>query len=242
MPSQKPSKARLKVLVVDIGGSHVKLFMSAKAKRKFRSGRAMTPAKFMVPFHELTEDLDFDVVSVGFPAPIVHGRPSLEPNNLGKGWRKFDFEKAFKKPTRLINDAAMQALGSYDEGRMLFLGLGTGLGSALVLDNVVVPLELGELTYSRTQTLEDVLGKAGFKRLGPARWERAIHKAAAMLQKAFVADYLVFGGGNTKKLMRLPKGARRGSNDNAYLGGIRLWRPASSAVVRKKHTLAIKPG
>ena len=238
MPARSPKRPR--VLVIDIGGSNVKLLTSAKMRRKFRSGPAMTPAKFMREFRMHGEGLEYDCVSVGFPAPIVHGRPSLEPNNLGKGWKRFDFQKALGKPAKLINDAAMQALGSYDGGRMLFLGLGTGLGSALVLDGVVVPLELGELDYARRQTLEDVLGKAGFKKLGPQRWERVLHKAAAMLQKAFVADYIVLGGGNVKRLTKLPKAARPGSNDNAYLGGLRLWQPvAARTVVRKKHTLAL---
>lgn len=232
----------MKILVIDIGGSNVKLYLSRTEKRKFHSGPAMTPRQFVREAKKLTADWTFEAISIGFPGPIVSGKPSVEPNNLGKGWKGFDFTAAFGKPAKVMNDAAMQALGSYDGGRMLFLGLGTGLGSALILDEVVVPLELGELPQSRTRTFEDILGKRGVKRLGVKRWEMFVHELVGKLQTAFLADYVVLGGGNAKKLSALPKNARRGDNDNAYLGGTRLWRTTGLRVKRKKHTLELKAG
>jgi polyphosphate glucokinase len=160
---------------------------------------------------------------MGLPFPIVDDRPVREPNNLGPGWVKFDFRHAFRKPCRLINDAAMQALGSYEGGRMLFLGLGTGLGSAMVLDGVLVALELGELSYTRRFTYEDMIGREGRKRLGQRKWEEAVNDIVANLRAAFVTDYIVLGGGNARKLRRLPAGARLGDNRDAFLGGLRLW-------------------
>ncbi len=199
----------------------------------------MTPSQMVVEALSLTAKWEFDVVSIGFAGPVVHGKPAGDPENLGPGWTDFDFAKAFRKPVKLINDAAMQALGCYEGGRMLFIGLGTGVGSALILDDVIVPLELGELRHSRSQLLRDVLGKKALKEKGRAKWERAVHAAVKNLRAAFVADYVVLGGGNVKKLKRWPGGARRGGNRFAFDGGVRLWRKQPISPEVREHTLTI---
>ena len=199
----------------------------------------MTASKIVEQARELIADWHYDVVSIGYPGPVVHGRPKVEPVNIGGGWTRLEFDKAFGKPVKVINDAAMQALGSYEGGRMLFIGLGTGLGSTLIVDDVVVPLELGEIRYSRGRTLEDVLGKRGLKKLGFKRWRKAVDAAVANLKAAFVADYVMIGGGNVKKLQQLPPGARRGSNRHAFRGGVRLWQESPIGAEIKKHTLII---
>jgi polyphosphate glucokinase len=228
------------VLIIDIGGSKIKLRKSdARSTLKFQSGKKITPDRMVRQVLALTTEWKYDVISIGFAGPVVHGRPARDPENLGKGWTDFDFEKAFRKPVKLINDAAMQALGCYKGGRMLFLGLGTGVGSTLILDEVIVPLELGELRYSRNQTLRDVLGKPGLKKAGRGRWEKAVHAAVKNLRAAFVSDYVVLGGGNAKKLRRLPAGARRGGNRFAFTGGVRLWQKTPISARVRKHTLRI---
>ncbi len=228
------------VLVIDIGGSKIKLRKSDGPQTlKFESGPKMTPSQMVVQAMLLTANWEYNVVSIGFAGPVVHGKPALDPANLGPGWTEFDFQKAFRKPVKLINDAAMQALGSYKGGRMLFLGLGTGLGSTLILDEVVVPLELGQLRYSENQTLEGVLGKSNLKKIGREKWETAVHAAVDNLHKAFVADYTVLGGGNAKKLKKLPKGTRLGSNLYAFRGGVRLWQRSPIAAEVREHTLVI---
>jgi polyphosphate glucokinase len=199
----------------------------------------MTASQMVEQVRQHTSGWHYDVVSIGFPGPVVHGEPRADPVNLGGGWTRLDFKKAFGKPVKLINDATMQALGSYEGGRMLFIGLGTGLGSAMIVDDVVVPLELGEIRHSRGRTLEDVLGKRGLKRLGRARWRKAVNAAVTNLEAAFVADYVMIGGGNVKKLNRLPPRARRGSNRHAFRGGVRLWQAAPVTAKMKKHTLII---
>lgn len=240
VPRKKGSAQKPVVLVIDVGGSNIKLRKSDSPHIvKFKSGRKMSPSQMVVQALLLTASWQYDVVSIGFAGPVVHGKPAGNPENLGPGWTDFDFRKAFRKPVKVINDAAMQALGCYSGGRMLFLGLGTGLGSTLILDEVVVPLELGQLRHSRTQTLEDVLGKRALKRLGEKKWEQAVHQAIANLHKAFVADYIVIGGGNAKKVKRLPKGTRRGSNRYAFHGGIRLWQKAPITTEVREHTLLI---
>jgi polyphosphate glucokinase len=216
----------LKILVIDIGGSNVKLHIGNGGRRKFRSGPQFTPRQFASEVRTAAEGWEFDVVSIGFPAPVIDGKPVSDPVHLGQGWKRFDFEKALGKPVRVINDAALQALGSYEGGRMLFLGLGTGLGSALVVEGVVVPLELSELPYSRRWTLEEMLGKSALKRIGARHWQKVVNSIVKMLRAAFLADYVVLGGGNVKKLQELPAGVRRGNNDNAYQGGVRLWQDA----------------
>jgi hypothetical protein len=228
------------VLVIDVGGSNIKLRKSDSPHTlKFKSGPEMTPGHMVGETLGLTAKWKYNVVSIGFAGPVVHGKPARDPDNLGPGWVDFDFGKAFGKPVKLINDAAMQALGCYRNGRMLFLGLGTGLGSTLILDEVVVPLELGQLRYSEDETLEDVLGKESLKKMGRKKWEAAVHAAVKNLHAAFVADYTVIGGGSAKKLAKLPKGARRGSNRFAFRGGVRLWRKAPITAQVRKHTLVI---
>ena len=213
-----------KILVIDIGGTHVKMMISRQKKRKFKSGPKLTPREMVAQMKEEIADWKFDAVSIGFPAPVRDGRILDEPKHLGKGWIRFNFEKGLRKPIRIINDATLQALGSYRGGRMLFLGLGTGLGSTLVFRDIVLPLELGDLPYRDDRIIEDFLGKPGMGELGEKEWERQVLSAVAQLKKSFIADYVVLGGGNAKKLKKLPEGAEIGHNRNAYLGGTRLWQ------------------
>ncbi len=213
-----------KILVIDVGGTNVKMMISRAKRRKFKSGPKMTPREMVAQIKNEVEDWKFDVVSIGFPAPVRDGRILAEPKHLGKGWARFNFEKAFKKPVRIVNDAALQALASYRGGRMLFLGLGTGLGSTLVLNDTVIPLELGDLPYCEDLIIEDFLGKLGLEELGEKEWQRDTIQAVAQLKKSFIADYVVLGGGNAKKLKELPEGVELGHNRNAFLGGVRLWQ------------------
>ncbi len=213
-----------KILVIDIGGSNVKLMISRAEKLKFTSGSRLTPREMVAEVKPLVSDWKFDAISMGFPSPVRDGRILSEPKHLGKGWVGFDFEKALGKPVRIINDAAMQALGSYHGRRMLFLGLGTGLGSALVWNNYVLPLELGDLPYRNGNIIEDYLGKPGLVRLGKKNWQRDVDHAIVQLKKSLIADYVVLGGGNAKRVDQLPKGFERGHNRNAFLGGTRLWQ------------------
>ena len=213
-----------KILVIDIGGSHVKLMISRTKKRKFDSGKSLSARELVRQIKECTDDWDFDAISLGFPSPIRDGRILKDPKHLGRGWVGFNFKKALGKPMRIINDAAMQALGSYNGKRMLFLGLGTGLGSTLIWDNNVLPLELGDLPYPGVNRIEDVVGKAGLERLGRKRWQGEVLDVVEKLKVSFIADYVVLGGGNVKQFDRLPRGIMRGSNRNAFLGGCRLWQ------------------
>jgi len=215
---------RKRILVIDIGGTHVKLMVSRAKKRKFKSGPKMTPRQMVKQIKAEIEGWNYDAIAIGFPAPVRDGRILGEPKHLGNGWIRFNFEKALGKPVRIVNDAALQALGSYHGGRMLFLGLGTGLGSTLVLRDMVFPLELGDLPYCDDRIIEDFLGKPGIAELGEKEWERIVMGAVTQLKKSFIADYVVLGGGSTKKLSELPEGAEQGHNRNAYLGGIRLWQ------------------
>jgi hypothetical protein len=212
-----------KVLVIDIGGTNVKLMISRRKRRKFDSGPEMTPAQFMRRVKQTLGSWKFDVVSVGFPSPVRDGRILHDPKHLGKGWVAFDFRKAFGKPTHIINDAALQALGSYHGGRMLFLGLGTGLGSAMVWKRTLHPLELGELPYRDGKIIERFLGKPGLAMLGERGWKEEVLHAVHQLKRSFIADYVVLGGGNAKRFKTLPEGVEPGHNRNAYLGGVRLW-------------------
>ena len=213
-----------KILVIDVGGTHVKLMISRAEKRKFKSGPRMTPREMVSQIKPLITDWKFDCISMGFPSPVLDGRIAGEPKHLGHGWVGFNFVKALGRPVRLINDATMQALGSYRGGRMLFLGLGTGLGSTFIWANTVLPLELGDLPYSDRAIIEDYLGRPGLERLGEKEWKREVEFAVAQLKKSLVADYVILGGGNTKKLNSLPDGVERGHNRNAFLGGARLWQ------------------
>jgi polyphosphate glucokinase len=213
-----------KILVVDIGGTHVKLMISRAQKRKFDSGKKLSPRQLIDSIKETAADWHYDAISLGFPSPIRDGKILYDPKHLAKGWVDFDFKKALGKPLRLINDAAMQALGSYHGGRMLFLGLGTGLGSCLIWDRNVLPLELGDLPYPGVDRIEDVIGKVGLDRLGKKLWQREVLSILPQLKRALIAEYVVVGGGNSKVLTELPKGFELGHNRNAYLGGTRLWQ------------------
>ena len=211
------------VLAVDVGGSHVKILLNGEAeRRRFNSGKRLTAEGMVRGVLELADDLDYEAVSVGVPAPVLAGRVVHEPPNLGKGWVGFGFEEAFGKPTKVINDAAMQALGSYDGGRMLFLGLGTGLGSTMIVDGIVEPMELGHLPF-RKATFEDYVGARGRKRLGDKRWRKAVRETIAALVAALEPEYVVLGGGNASEVGELPEGCRLGANEDAFLGGFRLW-------------------
>jgi polyphosphate glucokinase len=201
--------------------------VSRAARRKFKSGRKLTPRAMVDQIKPLVADWEFDAISLGFPSPVRNGKIVSEPKHLGQGWVRFNFEKALGKPVRIINDAAMQALGSYHGRRMLFLGLGTGLGSALVWDNYVLPLELGDLPYRDGSIIEDYLGKAGQARLGEKAWQRDVQQALVQLKKSLIADYVVLGGGNAKELNKMPKGIELGHNRNAFVGGVRLWQTNS---------------
>ena len=213
-----------KVLVIDVGGTNVKMLATGqKEPRKYPSGPTMTPRKMVSLVKKATADWKYDCISLGYPGPIINGHPLREPHNLGKGWVGFHFTKAFGCPVKVINDAAMQALGSYQGRRMLFLGLGTGLGSAMIVDGDLEPMELAHLGYKNGKTYEDYLGLRGLERLGRKKWERHVGKVVKKLMAALGADYVVLGGGNSKKLKKLPAGARLGNNENAFLGGFRMW-------------------
>ncbi|ULA70081.1 MAG: Polyphosphate glucokinase [Nitrospira sp.] len=215
---------KMKVLVVDVGGTHVKILASGQQTvRKFRSGSALTPKQMLAGVLKASKGWAYEVVSIGYPGPVLHGEVCAEPKHLGPGWVGFDFKTAFGCPVRLINDAAMQALGSYEGGRMLFLGLGTGLGSALIADQVVMPMELAHLPYRKGRTFEDYVGLRGIKRYGKKKWQRAVEDVVTRLKAALVADDVVLGGGNAKKLTQLPEGVRLGDNAHAFIGGQRLW-------------------
>jgi polyphosphate glucokinase len=215
----------VKILVVDVGGNNVKLLATGhQTPRKVPSGPDLTPARMMAGIREAVSDWKYDVVTIGYPGAVKNGHPALEPKNLGAGWVRYNFRRAFGRPVRIINDAAMQALGSYEGGRMLFLGLGTGLGAALVLEGLVQPLEIAHLSYRSGLTYEDFLGKRGQIRMGKKRWRKMVDEIVAALQAAFQVDEVVIGGGNAKQLKELPPGARLGSNRNAFAGGFRLWK------------------
>jgi predicted NBD/HSP70 family sugar kinase len=222
----KPRPSR-RILVVDVGGTHVKVLATGqKEPREIVSGAKMTPTEMVRDVKRITKDWKYDVVSIGFPGPAVHGKPLRDPYNLGPGWLGFNFAKAFGRPVKVINDAAMQAVGSYRGGRMLFLGLGTGLGSAMIVDGDVEPMELAHLPYKK-KTYEDYIGLRGLQHLGKKKWLRHVFAIVDQLKAALEADYVVLGGGNAKKLKELPEGAILGDNANAFRGGFRLWQAKS---------------
>jgi polyphosphate glucokinase len=213
----------MNVLAIDIGGSHVKILVSAeKDARKFPSGPGMTPRMMVAGVRKLAADWSFEAISVGYPGPVLHNRPVTEPYNLAPGWTAFDFRRAFKRPLKFMNDAAMQALGSYRGGKLLFLGLGTGLGTAMIVDGIVEPMELAHLSYKKA-TYEDYIGLRGLKRHGRGKWRKHVADVVKQLITALEPDEVVLGGGNVKLLEKLPKGCRAGDNANAFLGGFRLW-------------------
>ena len=214
-----------KVLVIDIGGTHVKLLATGqKEPIKIPSGPEMTPGRMVTLVRRATAKWKYAAVSIGYPGPVLHGKPVNDPHNLAPGWVGFDFRKAFGRPVKLMNDAALQAIGSYKRGRMLFLGLGTGLGSALIVDGVIEPMELAHLPYKKRGTYEDYIGLRGLERLGKKKWRRYVADVVNRLKTALGADDVVLGGGNAKLLKALPAGARLGSNANAFRGGFRIWQ------------------
>ena len=216
----------MNVLVVDIGGTHVKILATGQTQpREFPSGLTLTAEMMVSGVKELAGDWKYDVVSIGYPGPVLHNRPMVEPHNLASGWVGFNFQAAFGCRVKIINDAAMQALGSYQGGKMLFLGLGTGLGSTLIVEGIVEPMELAHLPY-REATYEDYVGIRGLERLGEKKWQQAVADVVAYLSTALEAEDVVLGGGNVKKLKELPPGCRAGDNANAFLGGFRLWDDA----------------
>src|SRR6266700_7827390 len=217
-------KQQKNILVIDVGGTNVKLLATGqKEPVKIPSGPKMTAKKMVKLVRAATSDWNYSHVSIGYPSLVVHGHPLSEPHNLGGGWVGFDFEKAFGCPVKIVNDAAMQALGIYRGGRMLFLGLGTGLGSAMIVDGILEPMEVAHLPYKKGRTYEDYLGIRGLKRLGKKKWRRYVARIAEQLKTALEAEYVVLGGGNSKLLKRLPPGSRPGNNSTAFTGGFRLW-------------------
>ena len=224
------------ILTIDVGGSHVKVMTGhQRVKREFDSGPYLSAREMVRKVKGLTKDWTFDVISIGYPGPVIDNRPLNEPHNLGTGWKGFDFTKAFGRPVKVVNDALMQALGSYEGGRMLFLGLGTGLGSAMIIDDVLVPMELGHLPYRKKMSFEDYVGAAGLKRLGRKKWRRRVADVVDDLTDALRPEYVVLGGGNVDKIEDLPPKSRRGNNENAFEGGFRLWKsPQDKQPVRRR--------
>jgi polyphosphate glucokinase len=215
----------IKVLAIDIGGTHVKVLATGqKIRREVASGKHMTPKRMVSDVLKLAADWEYEAISIGYPGPVVQNGPALDPWNLGKGWVGFNFKKAFKCPVKVINDAAMQALGSYQGGKMLFLGLGTGLGTAFIVEGQVLSMELAHLPY-RKSTFEDYVGLRGFKKYGRKKWRKYVADVTARLIAALEPDEVVLGGGNVKQLKTLPPLCRAGDNDNAFIGGFRLWNP-----------------
>ena len=226
-----------KVLVVDVGGTHVKLLATGqKDPVKIDSGQEMTARTMVSEVRKAVAGWTFDAVSIGYPGPVIDGKPLADPHNLGGGWVKFDFAKAFGCPVKLINDAAMQALGSYEGGRMLFLGLGTGLGSALIVDGSILPMEMAHLPYKNGKTYEDFVGERGLEKLGKKKWRKQVADVVTLLRAAAQADYVVLGGGNAKLLKEPPPDARLGDNANAFRGGFRLWedKPVKTSKAKAK--------
>src|SRR6201988_1950259 len=214
----------MNVLVIDVGGTHVKILATGqKQSREFPSGPTLTAKQMVAGVKKLAGDWKYDAVSIGYPGPVIRNRPLAEPHNLGRGWMGYDFKAAFKRPVKVVNDAAMQALGSYKGGKMLFLGLGTGLGSAMIVDGIVEPMELGHLPYKR-RTFEHYVGVRGYDRLGKKKWRKEVADAVSRLVAALEPEEVVLGGGNVNQLRKLPPSCRAGDNANAFLGGFRLWQ------------------
>jgi polyphosphate glucokinase len=231
------------ILVLDVGGTHVKFQINARGREwMFESGPKLTAAAMTRKVRKLLGDARYDAVSLGYPGLVVHGKVAAEPFNLGRGWVGFNFERALGKPVKVINDAAMQAIGSYRGGRMLFLGLGTGLGATLIVDGVVEPTEVGHLPYKHGRTFEDYVGEHGRKRRGNKKWRKSVCDVIAKLKYAFEADYVVLGGGNATRLKKLPPTVRRGNNRNAFAGGVRIWRTGEGGLVLPARAPLRAPG
>lgn len=238
--AKKARKARKRtsrrtVLAIDVGGTHVKVMTSmTRIKREFESGPKLSAKEMVRKVKALTGDWSYDVISVGYPGPVVHDRPVTEPHNLGKGWAGFNFQRAFGHPTKVVNDAMMQAIGSYQGGRMLFLGLGTGLGSAMIVDGVTEPMELGHLPYRNGKTFEHYVGAAGLRKHGRKRWRKTVDDVIARLFAALEPDYIVLGGGNAVLVDNPPKKVRFGDNANAFEGGFRMWKRGTRSARRRR--------
>jgi polyphosphate glucokinase len=232
MPPEQANRSHGKhqaILVIDIGGTHVKLELSTPRRQcEFESGPKLTAKAKVAKVRELTDSWTYQVVSVGYPGPVAGNRPIAEPYNLGSGWAGFDFAKALHCSAKVVNDAAMQALGSYHGGRMLFLGLGTGLGSAMIINGVIEPMEIAHLRYKKKKSFEDYLGSRGLKRLGLKKWRKHVNDVVKKLSAALEPEYIVLGGGNVRKIKKLPPHTERGSNDKAFVGGLRLWDKSGS--------------
>jgi predicted NBD/HSP70 family sugar kinase len=227
-----------KILVIDVGGTHVKVLVTGqKEPVKIPSGPKMTAGKMVKEVRKAAAGWGYSAVSIGYPGPVIHGRPLCDPHNLGSGWVGFDFKKAFGRPVKVLNDAAMQALGIYKGGRMLFLGLGTGLGSAMIVDGLLEPMEVAHLPYKKGYTFEDYLGVRGLQRLGKKKWRRNVADVVEQLKTALEADYVVLGGGNAKLLKELPPGAGLGDNSTAFIGGFRLWEEPGEQAKWKKERM-----
>jgi polyphosphate glucokinase len=227
----------MKILVLDVGGTHVKLLATGhKTRLQFDSGPKLTAKTLVAEVKAITAKVgwEYEAISIGYPGPVLHNRPVAEPHNLAKGWVGFEYARAFHRPVKIVNDAAMQALGSYRGGRMLFLGLGTGLGSALVVDSVIEPMELAHLPYKKGRSYEDYVGLKGLKCLGKKKWRRNVTKVVGLLKAATQADYVVIGGGNARLIKKLPPFTRPGDNNNAFRGGFRLWQDAKFGAGLKK--------
>ena len=223
-----------RILVIDVGGTNIKVSMAGRREPvKVPSGKTMTASRMAAEVRKIVADWAYEVVSIGYPGAVKQGKPAHEPHNLSGGWMRFNYGKAFGAPVKIVNDAAMQALGAYAGGRMLFLGLGTGLGSALVAEGVLMPLELAHLPYRGGRTYEDYVGKRGMDKLGRKKWTRHVHEVVALLKAGLQADYVVLGGGQTKKLKTLPRGVRTSDNQCAILGGLRLWDPPAQRQRRR---------
>ena len=221
-----------RILVIDVGGSHVKYRVGPRGTiEKFESGVSMTAAQMAERVASLVPRGSYDAVSIGYPGLVFHGKITVEPYNLGRGWVNFDFETVFRVPVRVINDAAMQAIGSYEGGRMLFLGLGTGMGSTLIMDGIVAPMEMGHMTYKHNRTFEDYIGERGRLQYGTGKWRKVVADIVAHLSTVLQVDYVVLGGGNARRLKRLPTNARPGDNSNAFIGGLRIWQFSHSPLV-----------
>ncbi|MEO8051360.1 MAG: ROK family protein [Acidobacteriota bacterium] len=238
----KASAQKPRILVIDVGGTHVKVHVGGQREvRKVVSGSAMTAAQMVQAVKGLVKDWDYDVISIGYPGVVARGRPVHEPHNLAGGWVAIDFAKAFGRPVKVINDAAMQALGSYKGGCMLFLGIGSGLGSAMIVDGTLLPMELGHLPYKNGKTYEDFVGDRALKRLGKKKWRRYVADVVQRLKTALEADYVVLGGGNSKNFKKLPAGVELGDNRNAFIGGVRLWKEETKRRVTRKRAPRAEP-
>jgi predicted NBD/HSP70 family sugar kinase len=236
------SRSPRRILVLDVGGSHVKFRIGSHGKeQRFVSGPKLTPAMMVKGVRALVSADDYDAVSIGYPGLVFRGRIAAEPFNLGRGWLGFDFQRAFGKPVRVINDAAMQAVGSYTGGRMLFLGLGTGMGAALILEGVVEPMEIGHLPYKHGRTFEQFVGERGLERLGKKKWRKVVAEVVEHLGKALEVDYVVLGGGNARLLKELPRLARLGDNSNAMIGGGLIWEMETPLILSSKYRLRAHP-